>query len=215
MSEIIDQFYTPLLTEHGFVRDPDNQQYGSLGVCWKLSPEVGEGTYWTYGQKDLYDIKIHNFSFHEDFMLECSLPECLSITRYDSISGEELSPYRRLSAGCIKTFIGGYAPYKALIHKNIPIRSIGIEITPAYYEDYLKKLYPEAQINPVDAFRKIDRLPISQKCLGYSQRSKTIAGKELPQNFFMRGKSQKLFQWWWNIRKNILISQPISSHSRI
>ena len=119
MSEIIDQFYTPLLTEHGFVRDPDNQQYGSLGVCWKLSPEVGEGTYWTYGQKDLYDIKIHNFSFHEDFMLECSLPECLSITRYDSISGEELSPYRRLSAGCIKTFIGGYAPYKALIHKHI------------------------------------------------------------------------------------------------
>ena len=95
MSEIIDQFYTPLLIEHGFIRDPDNQQYGALGDCWKLSPEVGEGTYWTYGQKDLYDIKIHNFSFHEDFMLECSMPECLSITRYDSISGEELSPYRR------------------------------------------------------------------------------------------------------------------------
>lgn len=157
MSEIIDQFYTPLLIEHGFIHDPDNQQYGALGDCWKLSPEVGEGSYWTYGQKDLYDIKIHNFSFHEDFMLECSLPECLSITRYDSISGEELSPYRRLSAGCIKTFIGGYAPYKALIHKNIPIRSVGIEIAPAYYEDYLKKLYPEAQINPVDAFRKIDQ----------------------------------------------------------
>ena len=123
MSEIIDQLYAPLLAEHGFIRDSDNQQYGALGICWKLSPEVGEGTYWTYGQKDLYDIKIHNFSFHKDFMLECSLPECLSITQYDSISGEELSPYRRLSAGCIKTFIGGYAPYKALIHKNIPIRS--------------------------------------------------------------------------------------------
>ena len=133
MSEIIDQLYAPLLAEHGFIRDSDNQQYGALGICWKLSPEVGEGTYWTYGQKDLYDIKIHNFSFHKDFMLECSLPECLSITQYDSISGEELSPYRRLSAGCIKTFIGGYAPYKALIHKNIPIRSVGIEIAPAYF----------------------------------------------------------------------------------
>ena len=44
------------------------------------------------------------------------MPECLSITRYDSISGEEFSPYRRLSAGCIKTFIGGYAPYLSLIH---------------------------------------------------------------------------------------------------
>ena len=215
MSEIIDQFYTPLLIEHGFIRDPDNQQYGALGDCWKLSPEVGEGTYWAYGQKDLYDIKIHNFSFHEDFMLECSMPECLSITRYDSISGEELSPYRRLSAGCIKTFIGGYAPYKALIHKNIPIRSVGIEIAPAYYEDYLKKLYPEAQINPVDAFRKIDQTSTFQKCHGYSQKSKTIAGKGLQQDFFMRVKLQKLFQWWWNIRRNILINQPISSLNRI
>ena len=57
MSEIIDQLYAPLLAEHGFIRDSDNQQYGALGICWKLSPEVGEGTYWTYGQKDLYDIK--------------------------------------------------------------------------------------------------------------------------------------------------------------
>ena len=172
MSEIIDQLYAPLLAEHGFIRDSDNQQYGALGICWKLSPEVGEGTYWTYGQKDLYDIKIHNFSFHKDFMLECSLPECLSITQYDSISGEELSPYRRLSAGCIKTFIGGYAPYKALIHKNIPIRSVGIEIAPAYYEDYLKKLYPEAQINPIDAFRKIDQtsdFPAMSRLLTLSQ----------------------------------------------
>lgn len=100
MPEIIEQYYAPLLKGHGFIPDPDNQQYGSLGISWKLSPEIGEGFYWTYGQKDLYDIKIHNFSFHEDSLLEFSLPECLSITRYDSISGEELAPYRRLSAGC-------------------------------------------------------------------------------------------------------------------
>ena len=157
MPEIIEQYYAPLLKGHGFIPDPDNQQYGSLGISWKLSPEIGEGSYWTYGQKDLYDIKIHNFSFHEDSLLEFSLPECLSITRYDSISGEELAPYRRLSAGCIKTYIGGYSPYRVLIHKNIPIRSIGVEIMPAYYEDYLKKQYPDEYHNPVEAFRKIDQ----------------------------------------------------------
>lgn len=68
------------------------------------------------------------------FFMEFNLPECLSITQYESISGEELNPYRRLSAGCIKTFIGGDKPYKALIHKKIPIYSIGIEVMPAYYE---------------------------------------------------------------------------------
>ena len=133
MSEIMEPYYVSMLKSHGFTPDPDDHQYGALGLCWNLSPEIGEGSYWTYGQKDLYDIKIHNFSFHEDSLLEFSLPECLSITRYDSISGEELAPYRRLSAGCIKTYIGGYEPYQVLIHKNIPIRSIGIEIMPAYY----------------------------------------------------------------------------------
>ena len=157
MPEIIEPYYVSMLKGHGFTPDPDDYQYGALGLCWKLSPEIGEGSYWTYGQKDLYDIKIHNFSFHEDSLLEFSLPECLSITRYDSISGEELAPYRRLSAGCIKTYIGGYEPYQVLIHKNIPIRSIGIEIMPAYYEDYLKRQYPEEYRNPVEAFRKIDQ----------------------------------------------------------
>ena len=157
MPEMTEPYYVSMLKGHGFTPDPDDHQYGALGLCWKISQEIGEGSYWTYGQKDLYDIKIHNFSFHKDSLLEFSLPECLSITRYDSISGEELSPYRRLSAGCIKTYIGGYEPYQVLIHKNIPIRSIGIEIMPAYYEDYLKKQYPEEYRNPVEAFRKIDQ----------------------------------------------------------
>ena len=157
MSEITEPYYVSMLKGHGFTPDPDDHQYGALGICWKLSPEIGEGSYWTYGQKNLYDIKIHNFSFHKDSLLEFFLPECLSITRYDSISGEELAPYRRLSAGCIKTYIGGYEPYQVLIHKNIPIRSIGIEILPAYYENYLKRQYPEEYRNPVEAFRKIDQ----------------------------------------------------------
>ena len=128
-------------------------------------------------------------------MLEFALPEWLSITQYDSSSGEELSPYRRLSAGCIKTFIGGYAPYKALIHKNIPIRSVGIEIAPAYYEDYLKKLYPEAQINPIDAFRKIDQTSDFPAMSRLLTEIKDYRGEGIAAHFFMREKSQKQFQW--------------------
>ena len=127
------------MADHHFLPADESANVRSVGQCWTLSPEVGEGSYWIYAKKDLYDIKIHDFLFYEDCFLEFPMPECLSITQYESISGEELSPYRRLSAGCIKTFIGGYEPYKALIHKRIPIRSIGIEIMPAYYEDYMKK----------------------------------------------------------------------------
>lgn len=188
MSEIIDHFFAPMLIRNGFIHDPDNQQYGSMGDCWKLSPEIGEGTYWTYGQKDLYDIKIHNFSFREDYLLEFSLPNYLNIARYDSISGEELSPYRRLSAGCIKTYIGGSSPYKALIHKNIPVRSIGIGIAPAYYEDYLKKLYPETQLDPIAAFRKIDETTDFPEMSQLLTEIRDYRGEGLAAKLFYEGK---------------------------
>ena len=145
------------MADHHFLPADESVNVRSVGQCWTLSPEVGEGSYWIYAKKDLYDIKIHDFLFYEDCFLEFPMPECLSITQYESISGEELSPYRRLSAGCIKTFIGGYEPYKALIHKRIPIRSIGIEIMPAYYEDYMKKQYPGDYVNPFTAFKEIDQ----------------------------------------------------------
>ena len=203
MPEMTEPYYVSMLKGHGFTPDPDDHQYGALGLCWKISQEIGEGSYWTYGQKDLYDIKIHNFSFHKDSLLEFSLPECLSITRYDSISGEELSPYRRLSAGCIKTYIGGYEPYQVLIHKNIPIRSIGIEIMPAYYEDYLKKQYPEEYRNPVEAFRKIDQTTDFPEMSRLLSESRTIAGMGSPPSCSMRARWRRPCPWWWSTRKNV------------
>ena len=188
MSEITEPYYVSMLKGHGFTPDPDDHQYGALGICWKLSPEIGEGSYWTYGQKDLYNIKIHNFSFHKDSLLEFPLPECLSITRYDSISGEELAPYRRLSAGCIKTYIGGYEPYQVLIHKNIPIHSIGIEILPASMRTTSKG---STRRNTAIRWRrsaKSTRPLISRRCPGSFRNSRTIAGMGSPPNCSMRAR---------------------------
>ena len=134
----VEAYYEEQFTKRGFLPTLDNYDYCNLGSTWKLSDSIGAGTFWFYGQQDLFDIKIHDFYFHQDTVMDFSWPECLSITQYDSISGEELSPYRRLEAGIIKSFVGGYKPYKILIHKKIPIRCVGIEIMPAYYEEYLQ-----------------------------------------------------------------------------
>ena len=89
--------------------------------------------------------------------LAMAIPECISIQRYDSISGEELNPYRRLSAGDIQTIVGGKQRYRALIHKRIPIHSVGVEILPAYYEDFLKKHYPDIYFDLPAAFQSVDQ----------------------------------------------------------
>lgn len=155
MNRSVFDYYEEQFFKRGFYPDPGNRSYCSIGSVWKLDSRVGEGTYWLYSQQDLFSITIHDFFFHQDAILDFTWPECLSITRYDSVSGEELSPYRRLEAGSVKSFVGGYQSCKILMHKKIPVRSVGIEIMPAYYEEYLKEKYPEVYANPCEAFAAV------------------------------------------------------------
>ncbi|WFR58657.1 AraC family transcriptional regulator [Anaerocolumna sp. AGMB13025] len=156
MRENIEHLYENILIDRGFMPVNPNGNFNSCGQTYELSKELGEGFYWIYSVSNLYDIKIHDFSFYQDYLLECQLPECMSISYYQSIAGHELNPYRRINANCIKTFIGGEKTYKALMHKRIPIRSVGIEILPAYYTHYLKEKYPDDYSDPYDAFISID-----------------------------------------------------------
>lgn len=155
MNNIISKYYNPLLINNGF-SPIENNDFCSMGKCWELSESIGTGQYWVYEQENLYTIKIHKFYFHEDRIIEINVPRSLNITYYESISGEELVPYRRIKANCVKTFIGGDEPFKANMHKLVPVHSIGIDIFPAYYEEYLKNNYPGEYKNPIDAFQNMD-----------------------------------------------------------
>ena len=158
MKEKIDLFYNEVLVGSGFTPIEPNGRFNSCGQTYQLSKDLGEGFYWIYSETDLFDIKIHDFTFYEDYFFECPMPECMSVSYYQSIAGHELNPYRRINANCIKTYIGGSSPYKAVMHKRIPIRSVGIEILPAYYLHYLKEKFPEDYLNPYEAFCSIDEI---------------------------------------------------------
>ncbi|MCR5101213.1 MAG: AraC family transcriptional regulator [Butyrivibrio sp.] len=126
------------------------------GDCFTFNPELGTGYYWYYEMPGQYNIKIHDFSYKEDAVLNMDLPECLSITWYESISGEELNPYKSLNCHVIKSFLGGYKPFHALIHRNIPVRSIGIEYRPDFFHQILKDNFGPSYVDPKTAFKSID-----------------------------------------------------------
>ena len=151
----IENYYKDMLLKHGFQEASENEMFNSIGKLYSIPSEIGDGVYWVYGQNDLYAIKIHDFYCFEDSCLDMEAKECLGICLYESISGEELSPYRRLAAGCVKCFIGGTKPCMTLVHKNIPIRTIEIEILPEYYEKYLQNVFPHEYIDPHEAFHNI------------------------------------------------------------
>lgn len=116
-----------------------------------------------YGLRDpeFCDMEI---GFRINLYMDVEIPEGINIQRYDSVSGEEFNPYRRLSAGDIETIVGGKQHYRALIHKRIPIHSVGIEILPNYYEDFLKKQYPDIYFDlPLERLANIACMSPSSK----------------------------------------------------
>ena len=151
-----NNYYRELFEQMNFIPCPPPENFPKEGECWRLNPEGGSGYYWIYDAGNRYSIKIHDFWFHEDTVIDMQIPEALSVTWYESISGEELVPYRKLNCHVVKSFLGGYEPFRALIHRNVPIRSIGIEYRPAYYESYLAERFGPVYQSPADAFRSID-----------------------------------------------------------
>lgn len=205
MKNMIEDFYVTQFAERGFVPAPDNQEYCEVGTTWKLNTEIGAGTFWIYNRQNLFDIKIHNFYLNEDTILDFNWPECLSVMQFDSISGEELSPYRRLEAGCVKSFIGGYSTYKILVHKKIPIRTVGIEIMPAYYEDYLKEQYPEEYANPLKAFESIGQTMDFPEMSRLLKQVETYRGSGISAALFYEGKVAEtisLIVEWNRLKQN-------------
>lgn len=189
MDHPITQYYADELLRRGFIPDSDCRDYCEIGSTWRLSDAVGGGRFWAYTQPDRFTVNIHDFFFHKDTILEFSWPECLSIMLYDSISGEELSPYRRLEAGSVKSFIGGYASYKILMHKKIPIRSVGIEIMPAYYEQYLKEQYPDEYTDTREAFAAVGQTADFPEMERLLRQVMGYRGEGMPALLFYEGKA--------------------------
>lgn len=185
------EYYDKLLLESGFKKVDCVKRFCNMGESWEISKELGEGYYWIYENKDLFNIKIHDFFYYSDMIVMEKIPKGLTITYYESISGEELMPYRRLEANIVKTFIGGEKPYKANIHKRIPVRSVGIEIFPEYYEDYLKKNFINDYRNPFNAFRSIDETSDFPQMVLLLNQIKNYKGKGISAKMFYNAKVEE------------------------
>lgn len=157
MNTNIKRIYEPCFLQSGFYLDDHNTDFSKDMNCYTLSSEKGKGHYWVYIHKNMFSISIRDFVYYEDFLLEYPQLKSISITYFDSVSGEEFTPYKRLSSGIIRGHIGyDNSLYQALFHKNIPIRSVGIEIMPDYYENYLQTKYPREFKDPRSAFLSVD-----------------------------------------------------------
>ena len=55
-------------------------------------------------------------------------PHYLCIGYFYSVSGEILTPYRRLVPGTIQSYMGRKSEYRMILHKNIPVESVRLRL---------------------------------------------------------------------------------------
>lgn len=60
---------------YGFQKIENCDKYNPLGQTWKLAENIGSGYFWSYYHNDMFGIKIHDFSFFHDTIIESDLPE--------------------------------------------------------------------------------------------------------------------------------------------
>lgn len=99
------------------------------------------GQYHILSVDSRWAITIHDFTLHRDTLLDFTLPEYLSVAWYKSISGEELTPYRKLRANSIWGFCSNEEGWRGLIHGGIPVQAIAIEVRPEFSQAYLEQEY--------------------------------------------------------------------------
>ena len=147
---------TNCLNEMGFRPTECKSFLNPMGMCFEPLPEVGEGYYWFYEEPQMFTVGQMDLKPREDFLMEYKQPDFISINLYETISAEELTPYKRLSAHCIWGHVAHGEIYRMRCHKNMPIRGYELMLLPGFYEDYLEQMYPGKFPDPRDAFRSID-----------------------------------------------------------
>jgi AraC-like DNA-binding protein len=158
-----------------------------MGKCYSLNPKIGKGYYWIYSPNNLFSIVIHDFYFSEDYYYDNQISEYFSVSYYESVSGEELNPYKKLTPGSVRCLWCNNT-YRAIFHKNMPVLSIGIEFMPDYCDKFLAEQYSDDYINPREALLSINETTDFPEMTLLLHQLYNYRGTGMPGKLFYEGK---------------------------
>ena len=159
MSRQLEKMYKDIFTGRGVIPCEPVPGFNPNGKFYKMNPELGKGYCWVYQCNPYVTITIMDQIHYEDTYCAFEQPEYICVGYFYSVSGEILTPYRRLTSGAIQAYVGKKSEYRMILHKKIPIDSVSITFMPEYYKKYLSEQYPDLYENPSEAFAQIDGYP--------------------------------------------------------
>lgn len=158
MPQLRTDFHSVSLAQAGFHPTPSPEGFGPLWTSFASDEGLVRGRFHTCAPTDRWSLSIHDFTLTRDAVLEFELSEYASITWYESISGEEFAPYRRLRAKSLWGLYSDQGGWRGLVHGGIPVRAIGVEVPRSTVEAYLVDECPEGLAGVTQAVRALNDL---------------------------------------------------------
>lgn len=156
MKKKLERLPEHCLLHWNFNQCPCKENLNREGNCYEPPEDFGKGYYWYYEREGMFAISLMDLRLREDCILEYMQPDFISINYYDTISAEELNPYKRLNANCIRGHVSNCKLYRARFHQNIPVHGMELMLMPEYYHDYLAQKFPGDFPDPKAAFLSVD-----------------------------------------------------------
>ncbi len=188
MSGQLEKMYRDIFEGRGVIPCEAVPGCNREGEFYKMNPEFGEGYLRIYRCNPYVTITIMDQIHYEDTHFVFEQPEYICVGYFYSISGEILTPYRRLTPGAIQAYVGKKSEYRMVIHKKIPVDSVSITLMPEYYKKYLNDRYPELYENPAEAFARIDGCTDFPELILIFNQIKNYDGDGISAKLFYEGK---------------------------
>ena len=188
MSRQLEKMYRDIFADRGVVPCEPVPGFNRNGKFYKMNSELGKGYCWVYPCNPYVTITIMDQIHYEDTCCVFEQPEYICVGYFYSVSGEILTPYRRLTSGTIQAYVGKKSEYRMILHKKIPIDSVSITLMPEYYKKYLSEQYPDLYENPSEAFRRIDGCPDFPELVMVFNQIKSYMGDGISAKLFYESK---------------------------
>lgn len=192
MNKELGSMYDDIFKDRGVVPCEPVCGLNPIGDCFRMLPDRGEGYAWVYHVNPHVTITIMNQKHYEDTLCVFEQPHYLCIGYLYSVSGEILTPYRRLVPGTIQSYMGRKSEYRMILHKNIPVESVSITMTPEYYRTTLRNKYGDAYEDPETAVNLVDGQRDFPELTGVFHQIRSYEGEGMSARLFYESKVEQV-----------------------
>lgn len=188
----LGSMYDDIFKDRGVVPCEPVCGLNPIGDCFRMLPDRGEGYAWVYHVNPHVTITIMDQKHYEDTLCVFEQPHYLCIGYFYSVSGEILTPYRRLVPGTIQSYMGRKSEYRMILHKNIPVESVSITMTPEYYRTTLRNKYGDAYEDPETAVNLVDGQRDFPELTGVFHQIRSYEGEGMSARLFYESKVEQV-----------------------